>query len=159
MPGTVFSLFNAFLLLSILGLIHILPAWVKAFKLNMTFPQRNSSVGNSDFFPATLRPCQCSLLALSRLYNGARNATGALLDLEGQFAWWLLQNVYRFYAHSQWCKFKQSWNKHYCVAHLSTDSWKNVKHVPISQSCGTMWITVPKNTEKLTQMLSGVHGD
>ena len=50
---------------SILGLIHILPAWVKAFKPNMTFPQRNSSVGNSAFFPATLRTSQCSLLALA----------------------------------------------------------------------------------------------
>ena len=60
-----FLSFQRLLLLTIRGLIHILPAWVKAFKPNMSFPQRNSSVGNSAFFPATLRPSQCSLLALA----------------------------------------------------------------------------------------------
>ena len=146
MPGTVFSLFNVFFLLTILGLIDILPAWVKSFKPNTTFPQRSSSVGNSAFFLQPWDPVSAAR-KLSQLYSGAGNATGVLLDLEGQFAWWLLWSVYRLYTHSWWCQFKHSWNKHHCIAHLSMDSWKNVKHIPISQLCGTMWITVPKNTE------------
>ena len=44
--------------------------------------------------------------------------------------------VYSFSA--RWCKLKQSWNKHNCIVHLSTDSWKNAKDLTTSHHMVTV---------------------
>ena len=44
--------------------------------------------------------------------------------------------AYRFSARSHWCKLELRCSKHHYRAHLSTSSWKNAKHISVSQSRG-----------------------